>query len=352
MKIVTVIGARPQFIKCAPLSREIRKSHKEIIIHTGQHYDYDMDKIFFEQLEIPNPDYNLGVGSGTHGYQTGIALVNIEKILLEEKPDLVIVYGDTNSTLAGAIASAKLNLKVAHVEAGMRSDDMTMPEELNRILVDHCSTLLMCSGQISAINLNREGINSGIYITGDIMVDVLEEHKQLADKSEILEQLDVKSEEYIVMTIHRQVNTDVESNLRNIVKACQLIDKTIVFPIHPRTRKYLESYCLYDELNSAVKLINPLGYLDFLKLQSNASKILTDSGGIQKEAYILGVPCITLRNTTEWVETVRSGWNILVGVDIDKIVKSVYEFNPIGIRDALYGSHVAINILKVIESNC
>lgn len=329
MKIATVVGARPQFIKIAPVSREIRKNFKEIIIHTGQHYDYKMDRIFFEELDIPEPDYYLGVGSGTHGYQTGEMLKEIEEVLIKEKPEFVLVYGDTNSTLAGALAGAKLGIKVAHVEAGLRSFDKSMPEEINRILTDHCSDLLFCPTETAVKNLAKEGIKDGVYLTGDVMVDSLLQNKEIAErKSRILEELELKSNDYIVATVHRAGNTDKRENLENIVNAFCEVNETIVFPVHPRTEKYLKEYGLFDKLKASVKLIKPLGYLDFLKLMIHAKKIVTDSGGIQKEAYILKVPCITLRENTEWSETVEDGCNVLVSVDKGNIIRAIYQFKP------------------------
>ncbi len=351
MKIVSVIGARPQFIKCAPLSRELRKVHQEIIIHTGQHYDYELDKVFFDELAIPAPDYNLGAGSGTHGAQTGEMLKKTEQILTQEKPDLVIVYGDTNSTLAGALAAVKLQIKIAHVEAGLRSFDKSMPEEINRILTDHCSDLLFCPTQTAVDNLKRENISGSIYLTGDVMVDALAYNKDAAERSGILENLGLKSKQYLVLTIHRQSNTDNETNLRTIVEACLEIDDTIVFPLHPRTEKYLKAYGLYDKLQKKVKLTRPLGYLDFLKLMNHSRRILTDSGGIQKEAYILGVPCVTLRDNTEWVETVQDGWNVLVGVDKAQIDKMAREFEPTGEQRNVFGHDACKKIARAISKS-
>lgn len=330
LKIATVVGARPQFIKMAPVSKELRKTFDEIIIHTGQHYDYEMNKIFFDELNIPEPDYHLGVGSGSHGYQTGEMLKRIEEVLMKEKPDFVLTYGDTNSTLAGALAGAKLRIKVGHVEAGMRSVDKSMPEEINRVLVDHCSDLLFCSTRTAVANLKQEGIINGVYLTGDVMVDSLLSNKEIAEsKSEILNDLDLKNRGYLVATIHRAGNTDKKKNLKNIVDAFSEVKEMIIFPVHPRTEEFLKKYGLYDKLKASVKLIKPLGYLDFLKLINHAKKIITDSGGIQKEAYILKVPCITLRENTEWVETVEDGWNVLVGVDKEKIVRMITEFEPL-----------------------
>ncbi|MHA1659814.1 MAG: non-hydrolyzing UDP-N-acetylglucosamine 2-epimerase [Promethearchaeota archaeon] len=328
MKIASIVGARPQFIKLAPLSKEIRKFFKEIVIHTGQHYDYEMNKQFFDELNIPEPDYNLGVGSGTHAEQTGKMMMGIEKILQKEEPELVVVFGDTNSTLAGALASVKLHIPVAHVEAGLRCFDKKVPEEINRILTDHCSDFLFCPTKTAVDNLKREGIKENIHLVGDIMVDTLKQNLKIAEqKSRILDKLKLEPEEYFLATIHRAENTDNYENLKNITEAfCEI--KKIVLPLHPRTEKKLKEYKLFEKLCRNIKIIPPVSYLDMLILEKNAKKILTDSGGIQKEAYILKVPCITLRETTEWVETVEDGWNILVGTLKEKIIKNVNEFMP------------------------
>lgn len=329
MKVASIVGVRPQFVKASVVSRELRKNHEEILIHTGQHYDYEMNKIFFEELCIPEPDYYLGVGSGLHGYQTGEMLKKIEEILVNEKPDLVLTYGDTNSTMAGALAASKLGIKSAHVESGLRSFDRSMPEEINRILTDHCSDYLFCPTQNAVDNLKREGITQNVHLTGDVMVDSLLFNKSIAEtRSSILNDLKLKSKDYLVATIHRASNTDNKENLQNIVEAFQELDREIVFPVHPRTVKLLKSYGLYDKLNSSVIITEPLGFLDFVKLMNHARMILTDSGGVQKEAYILTVPCITLRENTEWIETVEDGWNILVGSNKDKIISTVEEFKP------------------------
>lgn len=330
---------------------ELRKLNQEIIIHTGQHYDYDMDKVFFDELGIPKPDYHLGAGSGTHGAQTGKMLTDIERILMKEKPDWVLVYGDTNSTLAGALAAVKLHIKIAHVEAGLRSFDKTMPEEINRVLTDHCSALLFCPTGTAVDNLKREGITWSVCLTGDVMVDALANNKDAAERSEILETLGLETKQYLVVTIHRQSNTDSETNLRSIVEACLEIDEPIVFPLHPRTEKYLRSYGLYEKLQGKVKLIKPLGYLDFLKLENHARRILTDSGGIQKEAYILGVPCVTLRDNTEWVETVQDGWNVLAGVDKGTIVTMAQEFEPTGKKKNIFGQDACKIITGLINQH-
>jgi UDP-N-acetylglucosamine 2-epimerase (non-hydrolysing) len=330
MKVATIIGARPQFIKMALVSRELRKHFNEVIIHTGQHYDYEMDKIFFEQLNIPSPDYYLGVGSGTHGYQTGEMLKKVEKVLLKEKPDLVLVYGDTNSTLAGALAAAKLHIKVGHVEAGLRSFDRRMPEEINRIITDHISDLLFAPTETAVKNLYNEGIQGGVYLTGDVMYDVLLYYIKIAEKkSQILDTLGLKSREYILTTIHRDENRN-EKSLKEIFNAFLESGELIVFPVHPGTLKVLKTCGIYNDLEKSNKilLIEPVGYLDMLVLEKNAKKIITDSGGVQKEAYFLKVPCVTLRDRTEWIETVEDGWNILAGAEKENILKAIREFEP------------------------
>lgn len=326
MKILTVVGARPQFIKLAPFSKVLRENGvNEIIVHTGQHYDENMNDLFFKELEIPEPDYNLGIGSGNHGEQTGKMLIEIEKIILKENPDLVIVYGDTNSTLAGALAASKLHIKLAHVEAGLRSFNKRMPEEINRVLTDHVSDILFCPTQTAVENLKNEGITKGVYLVGDVMFDALLHFSKISDmKSNILERLNIKPKEYYLATIHRAENTDDHERLKNILTAFSKMNEIVVFPIHPRTRKMINYYGVGDLLeNDNIKLIDPVGYLDMLKLEKNAKAILTDSGGVQKEAFWLKVPCITLRDETEWIETVDLGWNRLVGSDVEKILEAV-----------------------------
>ena len=329
MKIAMIVGARPQFIKLAPLSKELRKNNfDEIVIHTGQHYNYEMSELFFKNLNIPKPDYNLGIGSGLHGEQTGKMLIEIEKVLQKEKPDLVIVFGDTNSTLAGALAAAKLKLPLAHVEAGLRCFDKKVPEEINRILTDHCSNYLFCPTETAVENLKNEGINKGIWLVGDIMVDSLKQNLKIAEKKPIiLEKLNLKPKDYFLATLHRAKNTDNYERLKNIVDAfCEI--ENLVFPCHPRTEKYLKQSGLWDKLMDKIKVIKPVGYLDMLMLEKNAKKILTDSGGVQKEAYIFKVPCITLREKTEWVETIENKWNVLVGANKSNIINTIEEFNP------------------------
>ena len=350
MKIASVVGARPNFIKCAPLSRELRKDYHEVIIHTGQHYDYDMNNVFFKELNIPEPDYHLGVGSGNHGEQTGEMLKRTEEVLIKETPDLVLVFGDTNSTLAGALAAVKLHIKVAHVEAGLRSYDKRMPEEINRILTDHCSDLLFCPTETAVRILESESINNGVHLTGDVMVDALKENVKIAEKkSEIVEELDLKPKEYCLATVHRTENTDDFRRLKNIVDAfCEIED--LIFPCHPRTEKCLKDFGLWNGLVKNVKVIKPVGYLDMLRLEKKAQKILTDSGGIQKEVYIFKVPCITLRENTEWVETVEDGWNVLVGANKEKIVIMANDFESNGEQRDVFGKGDASEkIREIIE---
>lgn len=338
MKIASIVGARPNFVKLAPVSREIRKKAEEIIIHTGQHYNYEMNRIFFQELGIPDPDYHLGIGSGTHGQQTGDMLKGIEEIFLRERPDVALVFGDTNTTLAGALAAAKLHIPVAHVEAGLRSFNKRMPEEVNRVLVDHCSDFLFCPTKTAVDNLSKENIVDGVSLTGDVMLDILQECIGIAEKgSKILEELDLRPNEYFLATVHRAENTDDPERLKNIVEAlCSM--QNVVFPCHPRTRKLLEKLHLWDMAAKSLRVINPVGYLDMLLLEKNACKILTDSGGVQKEAYMLQRPCITMRDETEWVETIDDGWNLLVGSDKNAIIKAAQEFEPAKGQRDVFGS--------------
>ena len=339
MKVASIVGARPQFIKCAPVSRELRKEHEEVLVHTGQHYDHGMSAVFFDELAIPEPDYNLSIGSGSHGHQTGAMLGAIEDVLLAEKPDLVLVYGDTNSTLAGALAAAKLHVPVVHVEAGLRSFDRRMPEEINRVLTDHCSDLLFCPTKTAVENLAAEGITEGVHLVGDVMVDAMSYNRGIAEeRSRILEGVGVRPGEYLVITVHRPSNTDSQENMVAILGALAEAERPVVFPVHPRTRNSLKRYGLLGKMPENILVTEPLGYLDMIHLMAHAEKILTDSGGIQKEAYMLGVPCITLRENTEWVETVEAGWNVLVGAGREEIVDAIRRFH----LDHSRGTYLAV----------
>jgi len=315
MKILSVVGARPQFVKCAPVSREIRKVHEEVLVHTGQHYDYLLSEVFFRDLGIPAPDHHLEIGSGSHGVQTGRMLAAIEELIAKEEPDLVLVYGDTNSTLAGALAAAKMHVPVAHVEAGLRSFDRRMPEEVNRVLTDHCSDLLFCPTATAVRNLAAEGITKGVFLVGDVMVDALQENLALAKERATV---DLPGERYFLATVHRAGNTDDPAALRAILAAFARLDGPVIFPAHPRTQKKFAEYGIRPAEN--VRVVEPLPYFDMLAALAGARAVLTDSGGVQKEAYILKVPCVTLRENTEWVETVEDGWNVLVGSDTGRIV--------------------------------
>lgn len=356
IKVMTVLGARPQFIKAAVLSKLLSESKcfNEIIVHTGQHYDQNMSNIFFEELEINEPFYNLNINQGSHGEQTGNMLIEIEAIMFKEEPDLIIVYGDTNSTLAGALAGAKLHIPVAHVEAGLRSFDQKMPEEINRIITDHCSSILFCPSMAAVQNLEKEGITKNVFEVGDVMLDSTLFHFSMAQKrSDVLKRLRLKRKEYVLLTIHRESNTDIKENLKTIITAFLTSKKKVVFPIHPRTKKAMEKYSLYQEnQNGNIFFIEPLGYPDMLVLEKNAEIIATDSGGIQKEAYFLGVPCITLRGTTEWRETIDAGGNVLVGAIPENIQDALRNPPKLSTRKALYGEGNAcqkiVNILKGI----
>ena len=331
MKILTIVGARPQFIKAAPVSQAIRNAgHTEFLVHTGQHYDYGMSQVFFDELRIPQPDANLAIGSGAHGQQTGQMLMRLEQVIQEERPDCVLVYGDTNSTLAGALAAVKLQVPVAHVEAGLRSFNRSMPEEHNRVLVDHCADLLFCPTQTAVNLLTTEGITHGVHLVGDTMYDAVLQFVELArQQSTILATLDLDPKHYLLATVHRPYNTDEPENLQGILQAFLSLDEPVIFPVHPRTLKKISelglgipSFTDARQVNN-LHLIEPIGYLDMLMLEQNARLILTDSGGIQKEAFFFAVPCITLRPETEWVETVETGWNVLVDADPAKIVTAV-----------------------------
>ncbi len=341
MKICSIVGARPQFMKAAALSVELRKHFDEVLIHTGQHYDWEMSGIFFSELNIPKPSYNLGVGSGSHAEQTAKMLVALEKVLEKEKPDAVLVYGDTNSTIAGALAAGKLHIPVIHVEAGMRSFNKKMPEEINRIATDSISDLFLCSTETAVENLRNEGKTKAVHLVGDVMIDALRKNRKIANaKSKILKTLKLRPDSYVLATVHRAENTDSRESLSNIIDAIILSRERIIFDLHPRTLNCLEKYGLLQKLKSSanITITKGLGPIDFLKLQMHAKKILTDSGGIQKEAYALGVPCITLRNETEWVESVKAKWNFLAGANKKKIISALRNFSPKNKRKNLYGT--------------
>ncbi len=345
-KIITILGARPQFIKAAAVSNIFSKHFDEILVHTGQHYDANMSDVFFDELGIPKPKYHLNVGSGSHGAMTGAMLTAIEEVLLNEKPDFVMVYGDTNSTIAGSLAASKLLIPVIHVEAGLRSFNKAMPEEQNRILTDHISDLLFVPTQTAIDNLKNEGIEKGVHNVGDVMYDGILHFTGMAkEKSTILETLGVKDNEFLLCTIHRAENTNDINRLKGIIAGLNAVSETIVLPLHPRTQKYLADYKI--ELKSHIKVIEPVGYLDMVRLEAGSKKIVTDSGGVQKEAYFLAKPCITMRDETEWVETVENGWNVIVGADMAKIKDAIENFNPSNQRKDYFGNGTAA--LQMVE---
>jgi UDP-N-acetylglucosamine 2-epimerase len=363
MKIVSIIGARPQIVKAAALSRTIVAHRKEqpdraiveVIVHTGQHYDDNMSRVFFEELDIPEPAYYLGIGSGSHGEQTGKMLQKIEAVLKEEEPDYCLVYGDTNSTLAGAMAAAKLHIRVAHVEAGLRSFNRKMPEEINRVVTDHVSDLLFCPTETSVDNLSKEGISAGVHHVGDVMLDCIRFYikRAMTVEKRTLKGLDIHHGSYYLATVHRAENTNDIVRLTHIFQALDEIanrDCPVVLPLHPRTVKYVQRHGL--KFSDDVRVIQPVSYLEMIVLEGHARLILTDSGGVQKEAYWFSVPCITLRDETEWVETVESGWNILTGADKQRIIDGVkhsYRARHVSPKSVYGNSSAANQICEILQ---
>lgn len=340
MKIISVVGARPEFIQATPVSRALRKDHQEILVHTGQHYDYQMSQTFFDELGIPAPDYNLEVGSGSHAGQTAEILSRFEEVVLKEKPDLVIVRGDTNSTLAGALVASKLHIPVVHIEAGERSFDRRMPEEINRLVADQLSSGYFCVSQTAVKQLANEGITKNVFWVGDVMLDSNLANRPLArKKSTVLSTLELAPGTFGLVTVHRAANTDDPERLANIVIALSQVGETVVFPVHPRTRGALEK--LEVRFAENVRVIEPVGYYDMMMLEENARIVATDSGGVQREAYFMKKPCLTLRDETEWTETVHVGWNKLVGVEVDKILSEWKNFMPPAEQPPIFGDGAA-----------
>ena len=348
-KIITVVGARPQFIKAAPISRHIRKDFIEILVHTGQHYDRNMSEVFFNQLDIPEPDINLNVGSGSHGFQTANMILKLEDVFINEKPEMVIIYGDTNSTLATSIAASKLHIPVSHIEAGLRNFDLKIPEEVNRVVADKLSQLLFAPTVTAVDNLKLEGITENVFLTGDVMVDALNYGLKIAkEKSNIMNELSISSKEFCLATIHRAENTNNVNNLKQILAALGEFQVKVILPIHPRTKKVIEENQIGVHKN--VKLIPSLGYLDFITLESNAKIILTDSGGVQKEAYCLKTPCITIFPSTSWPETVEDGWNKLADADKDSILNIFNSgYGNLSHHEHYGDGHAAEKIIKIIK---
>lgn len=345
MKIVTIVGARPQFIKAAAISRSILDRYAteidEVLVHTGQHYDDNMSSVFFDELDIPKPKYNLEISGGPHGAMTGRMLAAIETVLIQEKPDWLLIYGDTNSTLAGALAAAKMHIPIAHVEAGLRSFNLRMPEEINRIVSDRVSTLLFCPTEVAVKNLRIEGVVQGVHNVGDVMYDVAMFYQDRARrKSRILKTLDLTPTGFALATCHRAENTDCPTRLAEILLAMGSLatQMPVVFPLHPRTRKLIADYGFSHYL-ARLTTTDPLPFLDMIALEQAACVILTDSGGVQKEAFFYGVPCITMRDETEWIETVDNGWNILTGADSGRILAAIELLHqPRPAREKFYGS--------------
>lgn len=335
MRVLTVIGNRPQFVKAAAVSDRLRAGAREILVHTGQHYDAELSRVFFDELQLPRPDHHLDLGGGSNTAQTARMLAALEPLLAADRPDVLLVYGDTNSTLAGALAGAQAGVPVAHVEAGMRSYDRTMPEELNRVLADHAAALLLCSSEHSAATLRGERAGGEVVVVGDVMVDVA---LMLAPRARerSLEPWGVRPGEFLLATAHRAGNVDDPARLERLVELLLAVPGPVVLPLHPRTRARLEAAGLYERLERGVRLVPPLGYLDFTALLLHARGVVTDSGGVQKEAYLAGVRCVTLRATTEWTETVEVGWNALVDLDAEAAVAALERPLPAE-RPPLYG---------------
>lgn len=350
LQVVTVVGARPQFVKAAMLSRALREQHDEFLVHTGQHYDDLMSNIFFRELAMPEPDINLGVGSGPHGAQTARMLEGIEQVLLDRAPDLLVVFGDTNSTLAGALAASKLGIPVAHVEAGLRSFDRTMPEEVNRVVADHLADYLFCPTQNAVELLQREGIEAGVHHSGDLMYDALLASLPVAEKDAeaVLAGHQVQSGRFYLATVHRAANTDDPALLARLIDAFGRLDLPVLLPAHPRTRQALADARI--ELPENLRLTDPVGYFEMLALERHARAILTDSGGVPREAYFLSVPCVTLRTETEWPETLTGGWNILAGSDADIIVAAAQRSRPAEPPLPSFGDgHAANTIVEILQ---
>jgi UDP-N-acetylglucosamine 2-epimerase len=348
MQVLTVVGARPQFIKASTVSPRLRRHAEEVLVHTGQHYDAELSDVFFETLDVPTPDYNLDVGSAPHGRQTARMMVGIEELLEKESPDVVLVYGDTNSTLAGALIAAKTEGTLAHVEAGLRSFDPRMAEEINRVITDHVSDLLFPPSDLARRNLRAEGIDDGVHLVGDVMYDTLRWARDRLPASADLD-IGLPEEGYVLATLHRARNTDDPDRLATILRTLSAAPKPVVFPVHPRTSARIDEYGLRNWLDD-IKVFDPVGYPEFLRLLEDADRVVTDSGGVQKEAFFLETPCITLRERTEWVETVWHGWNVLVGADKRDIRWALAKDFEQAERPPVYGDgNAADRIVEVLR---
>lgn len=349
MKIVSIVGARPEFVQAVSLTAAFARDHQEVLVHTGQHYDYLMSQAFFEQLPLPEPSYNLEVGPGSRPAQLAAMIARLERVLETEQPDAVLVRGDTTSTLAGAITAHQMDFPLIHVEAGERSYDRSMPEEMNRIVTDQLADVHFCASERAVKRLDAEGIRASVHFVGDVMLDVLLSVRDRAlDGADVLDRLGVERGRYSVVTIHRAGNTDSPDRLGALVQAINAAPDRVVFPVHPRTRPALDR--LGVSWGGHVIVTDPVGYFDMIALEANARLIATDSGGVQREAYFLGIPCLTLRDSTEWVETVDTGWNLLVGADVDRILSAWTTFSPPSARPAIFGDgHAAERIVNVLE---
>lgn len=348
MKIFSIVGARPQFIKLAPLSAALNGVHQEYIVHTGQHYDYAMSEKIFQDLGIRKPDIHLEVAAGSQTAQIAEMLIKLDAALLKEAPDAVIVFGDTNSTLAGALIAAKQNIPIIHIEAGLRSFNRGMPEEINRITTDHLSKYLFAPTATAVANLKNEGLAAKTYLTGDIMVDTMQNSIAVAlAKSNIINELNLQGTRFNLLTLHRHYNVDDSTVLQHILNQLALLNETVIFPVHPRTKKMLP---LSYEVPANIRIIEPQGYIDFIALQHAAQKIITDSGGMQKEAYILQKPCITLRTETEWVETVEEKWNCLIQPTDNEMAQKIKKFTTPQTQQNIFGSCVAAQMMQIINS--
>lgn len=346
MNVLSIVGARPQFVKAAAVSRALRENHTETLIHTGQHYDEELSDVFFEELAIPQPDHNLGVGSASHATQTAEMMVRLESVIGDTCPDVVLVYGDTNSTLAGALVAVKEQTQLAHIEAGLRSGDFSMPEEVNRILTDHCSDQLFAPTEAAKKNLQAEGITEGVYTPGDVMYDTL---LQVRDRLDTVDVIDIPGE-FVLATVHRAGNTNDPDRLAGIVEGLTNCPYPVVLPAHPRTVSALKHFGLWDRATETLDIVDPIGYLSFIKLVEKARCVATDSGGVQKEAFYLNTPCVTLRDTTEWTETIDAGWNVLVGASAERISAAIRSAGNLPSKPDLYGNGTAASsIVETLE---
>ena len=349
MKIISIVGARPEFIQATPVSQALRRDHQEILVHTGQHYDYKMSQTFFDELDIPVPNYNLGVGSASQAQQTAEIMIEMEKVVIQENPDFLIMRGDTNSSLAAALVASKLKVPFAHIEAGERSFNRNMPEEINRLVADRLANLHFCVSHEAEHNLFAEGIKDTVYRVGDVMLDALMYALPIArGKSNILNEMQITYKEYSLVTIHRAANTDDLNRLEQIIAALNQVAETIILPVHPRTRKALSQISI--PIADNVRVIDPVSYFDMLILEENARLIATDSGGVQREAFYLKIPCLTMRDETEWKATVEAGWNILVGADQKSILDNWFNFVPPNEHPPVYGNGTAgQQIVEVLD---